>query len=76
MLKIGVDAIDVYKRQISGFIYALPGHTPCFDITNINKKSIRQPGIHTIIDPEQIFFHLKMCIRDRVYPFPVLITIS
>ena len=28
------------------------------DITNINKKSIRQPGIHTIIDPEQIFFHL------------------
>lgn len=22
------------------------------------KKSIRQPGIHTIIDPEQIFFHL------------------
>ena len=36
----------------------LPGHTPCFDITNINKKSIRQPGIHTIIDPEQIFFHL------------------
>ncbi|WP_410086710.1 hypothetical protein, partial [Alistipes putredinis] len=42
----------------SGFIYALPGHTPCFDITNINKKSIRQPGIHTIIDPEQIFFHL------------------
>lgn len=25
---------------------------------HIRKKSIRQPGIHTIIDPEQIFFHL------------------
>ena len=57
------DRIEIRLRQIgckaiSGFIYALPGHTPCFDITNINKKSIRQPGIHTIIDPEQIFFHL------------------
>ncbi|WP_416995616.1 hypothetical protein [Alistipes putredinis] len=31
---------------------------PSVHTNKYNKKSIRQPGIHTIIDPEQIFFHL------------------